>query len=66
METWFTKAIKYWVPSIAVSAITIYKGKTFNEWNGDALVTSLKDQSLRKLKFKDNKLLEEKLFLKEK
>ena len=25
----FTKAIKYWVPSIAVSAITIYKGKEF-------------------------------------
>ena len=25
----FTKAIKYWVPSIAVSAITIYQGNTF-------------------------------------
>ena len=44
----FTKAIKYWVPSIAVSAMTIYKGETFKEWNGDALITSLKDQSLRK------------------
>ena len=42
----FTKAIKYWVPSIAVSSMTIYKGTTFKEWNGDALVTSLKDQSL--------------------
>ena len=51
----FTKAIKYWVPSIAVSAMTIYKGNTFKEWNGDALITSLKDQSLRKIKFKDNK-----------
>ena len=30
----FTKAIKYWVPSIATSAITIYKGEEFNEWNG--------------------------------
>ena len=60
----FTKAIKYWVPSIAVSAITIYKGKTFNEWNGDALVTSLKDQSLRKLRFKGNKLLEEEIIFK--
>ena len=44
----FTKAIKYWVLSIAVSAIAIYKGKEFEEWNGDALVTALKDQSLRK------------------
>ena len=49
----FTKAIHYWVPSIATSAITIYKGKEFSEWNGHALITSLKDQSLRKLIFKD-------------
>ena len=47
----FTKAIKYWVPSIATSAITIYKGKEFEEWNGHALITSLKDMSLRKLIF---------------
>ena len=56
----FTKPIKYWVPSIAVSAMAIYSGDTFKEWNGDALITSLKDQSLRKLKFKDNKLISEK------
>ena len=49
----FTKAIKYWVPSIATSAITIYKGKEFSEWNGHALITSLKDKSLRKLIFDD-------------
>ena len=61
----FTKAIKYWVPSIAVSAMTIYKGDTFKEWNGDALITSLKDQSLRKIKFKEINLLVRKLFLKE-
>ena len=42
----FTKAIQYWVPSIATSAITIYKGKEFSEWNGHALITSLKDLSL--------------------
>jgi quinoprotein glucose dehydrogenase len=41
------------VPSIATSAITIYKGKEFEEWNGHALITSLKDQSLRKLIFND-------------
>ena len=49
----FTKAIHYWVPSIATSAITIYKGEEFSEWNGHALVTSLKDKSLRKLIFHD-------------
>ena len=60
----FTKAIIYWVPSIAVSAMTIYKGNTFKEWNGDALITSLKDQSLRKIKFKDNKLINEEIIFK--
>ena len=49
----YTKAIQYWVPSIAASAITIYKGKEFNEWNGYALITSLKDMSLRKINFSD-------------
>ena len=37
------------LPSIAVSAIAIYKGEEFKEWNGDALVTALKDKSLRKI-----------------
>ncbi len=60
----FTKAIKYWVPSIAVSAMTIYKGNTFKEWNGDALITSLKDQSLRKIKFNKTKFIEEKTIFK--
>ena len=60
----FTKAIKYWVPSIAVSAMTIYKGETFKEWNGDALIASLKDQSLRKIKFKNNIFLSEETIFK--
>ena len=57
----FTKAIKYWVPSIAVSSMIIYKGDEFKEWNGDALITSLKDQSLRKIRFKDNEFINEKI-----
>ena len=60
----FTKAIKYWVPSIAVSSMIIYKGDEFKEWNGDALITSLKDQSLRKIKFKDNEFIDEKIIFK--
>ena len=60
----FTKAIKYWVPSIAVSSMLIYKGKEFSDWNGDALITSLKDQSLRKIKFKDNDFLKEDIIFK--
>jgi len=62
----FTKAIKYWVPSIAASAITIYKGKEFKKWNGHALITSLKDKSLRKLIFNDLSNLNEEVIFKNK
>tara|TARA_A100001035_G_C27746458_1_gene484244 strand:+ start:104 stop:1195 length:1092 start_codon:yes stop_codon:yes gene_type:complete len=61
----FTKAIKYWVPSIATSAITIYDGKEFKEWNGNALITSLKDQSLRKLNFDDIDNVKEEIIFKD-
>ena len=61
----FTKAIKYWVPSIATSAITIYEGNEFNEWNGHALITSLKDQSLRKLIFNDLSNIKEDVIFKD-
>ena len=44
--------------------MTIYKGDTFKEWNGDALITSLKDQSLRKIKFKDNNFINEETIFK--
>jgi len=62
----FTKAIQYWVPSIATSAITIYKGEEFKEWNGHALITSLKDQSLRKLIFNNSSNVEEEIIFKNK
>ena len=60
----FTKAIKYWVPSIAVSAMTIYKGEAFKEWDGNALITSLKDKSLRIIEFKDNEFISEETIFK--
>ena len=62
----FTKAIQYWVPSIATSAITIYKGEEFKEWNGHALITSLKDQSLRKLIFDNKSKVKEDIIFKDK
>ena len=61
----YTKAIKYWTPSIAVSAIAIYKGDEFEEWNGHALITSLKDKSLRKLIFNKSSYIEEKIIFKD-
>ena len=62
----FTKAIYYWVPSIAVSAIIIYDGQEFKEWKNHALITSLKDQSLRKLIFEDRERIEEEIIFENK
>ena len=62
----FDKPIKYYVPSIAISACLIYNGDEFPEWNGNALITSLKDQSLRKINFIKNKFIKEKIILKDK
>ena len=53
------------MPSIAVSSMVIYKGGEFKEWNGDALITALRDRSLRKIKFKDNEFLDEKIIFKD-
>ena len=41
--------------------MAIYKGDEFKDWNGDALITSLKEQSLRKIKFKDNEFISEQI-----
>ena len=38
----YDKPIKYYVPSIAISACQIYKGEEFQEWNGSALIAALK------------------------
>ena len=61
----YDKPIKYYVPSIAISACQIYNGDEFADWKGDALVVSLKDQSLRKIKFKNNNLLSENIIFKD-
>jgi len=62
----FDKPITYYVPSIATSACLIYKGNEFPEWNGHALIASLREQSLRKLEFNQNDLLSETIVLKKK
>jgi glucose/arabinose dehydrogenase len=63
----FTKPLYTWVPSIAVSAVKIYQGNEFKEWNGQILMTSLKDQSLRKLEFiNENEVGNEKVIFKNK
>ena len=60
----YDKPIKYYVPSIATSACLIYNGVEFKEWNGEALIASLKNQSLRRLKFKGNEFIDEQIIFK--
>ena len=59
----YTKAIQYWVPSIAVSAISIYKGDEFPEFNGLALITSLKAQTVLSLDFSDLNNIKENIII---
>ena len=62
----YTKPIHYWVPSIGISSLIIYKGKEFKDWNGNALITSLKDRSLRRIVFKNNQFIKEEIIFKDK
>ncbi len=59
----FSKPIKYWVPSIGISSLVIYDGKEFPLWKGNALITSLKDKSLRRIIFDKEGFLEEQILI---
>ena len=62
----YDKPIRYYVPSIATSAMLIYKGSEFEEWNGKALISALKDKSIRLVSFKKNKFIKEEIIFKDK
>jgi glucose/arabinose dehydrogenase len=55
--------VKDWVPSIAPSGLTIYRGEMFGDWDGDALVGGLKTQDLRRLNLEDGKYISEEVLL---
>ncbi len=59
----YTKAIRYWVPSIAVTALAIYDGEEFKEWKGQAIIASLRGVLL-KIKFLNKKFLFEEVIFK--
>jgi aldose sugar dehydrogenase len=56
--------IYYWVPSIAPSGMTLYRGKKFPNWDGDILIGSLKFKLLVRLQMDGNKAVKEERFLK--
>ena len=51
--------IHFWVPSIAPSGLTVYRGDAFPQWDGELLVGALVDKEVRKLTLKDGKIVEE-------
>lgn len=54
----------YWVPSISPSGITFYTGAAFPQWRNDLFIGTLSGQHLRRLKFKDGKVVEQEELLK--
>ncbi len=62
----YKKPVISWVPSIAVSSIQYYQGNTFPHWNGDLIVCSLNGESLIRLDFQDNKIINEEIIFTDK
>lgn len=58
-----TAPVHDWVPSIAPSGLTIYRGELFAGWNGDAFVGGLASRDLRHLKIENGKVIKEEKLL---
>jgi glucose/arabinose dehydrogenase len=54
--------LKVWVPSIAPSGLTVYRGNQFPEWQGSLFVGALVDQEVRRVTMDEGGLTEEAVF----
>ena len=52
----------YWVPTVAPSGLTIYSGKLFPEWQGNAFIGGLRSQALLRIKIEGDKAVEAERF----
>lgn len=60
----FMKPILAWMPSIAPSQLIVYGGSHFPAWNGDILLATLKDESLRRIRLDGERVVfDEKIFI---
>jgi aldose sugar dehydrogenase len=55
----------HWTPSIAPSGMTLYDGALFPQWQGDLLVSSLVERSLRRVRIRDGKVVDQETLLTE-
>lgn len=46
----------YWVPSIAPSGLTLYRGEVFPEWQGDLFLGALVDREVRRIDLEDGQV----------
>lgn len=60
----YEQPLHYWDPSIAPGAVDVYRGAMFPQWNGNLLVSALKDQLLARLERNESGVIiaEERLF----
>ena len=55
----FDDPINVWSPSISPFGLNYYKGKAFPNWQGDFFVGAMGDQSIFRLKIRDNEVVEQ-------
>lgn len=55
----------YFLPSIAASPLTVYRGDMFSEWEGDILVGALKGEHIAKLDFDEGQIKSSRAILSE-
>ena len=56
--------VTFWTPSIAICGIHFYAGDLFPKWKNNLFVASLAAEELRRLEFKDNKVVDEEVLFK--
>lgn len=57
--TGLEQPIKYWVPSIAPSSMTTYRGDKFKNWKGDLFISSMVPGDLRRIRISKKGVEEE-------
>ena len=58
-KTGLTQPLFYYLPSEAISPLTVYRGDMFHEWQGDILVGALKGRQVSKLDYDDGHIRSE-------
>jgi hypothetical protein len=62
----FEKPVLTWLPAIAPSALVVYSGNEFPLWEGDLVLGTLVDKSLRRLRVVEGRVIfDEKIYLDE-